>query len=526
MLPRRAVLGGLVASGLGAALAPFDPAFARDMLRVRVRQGLLRGRMEGGVRVFTGIPYGHAARFGRPVPARDWADERDATQPARAAPQPQDAGAIQAEDCLQLNVWAPAAPPPPHTRYPVLVYIHGGSNETGWSGAAMTAGDRFAAHGVVCVTLNYRLGALGFLELGGILGPAYAGSGNNALRDIILGLQWVRDNIAAFGGNPHAVTVAGESAGGKNVGTLLGLPAADGLYARAMVFSGGAQTINLPGDAQTFAEAVTRRLGGRERLLVAPFPAIVAAQAAVRRAWPRGLPFRPTLDGRFMPMVPLFRVARGQAPRVPLLIGSNADESRLFLTETQAARPLNSQSVANETMARMAALDQAYARAFPDLSGAERHWKLLTAEEYMMPGLRLARTHAAHGNPVWRYRMDLPAPGGPNKGSTPHVLDVPLTFDHVTLPIAGQMFGFSAAQQPMADAWHGAVLAFVRGGAPGSPGLPLWPRFEPSNHATMVVDRVSMVVDDPDSTERMLWGEPALVPLPQQIARSGNRLLG
>jgi para-nitrobenzyl esterase len=112
MLPRRAVLGGLVASGLGAALAPFDPAFARDMLRVRVRQGLLRGRMEGGVRVFTGIPYGHAARFGRPVPARDWADERDATQPARAAPQPQDAGAVQAEDCLQLNVWAPAAPPP------------------------------------------------------------------------------------------------------------------------------------------------------------------------------------------------------------------------------------------------------------------------------------------------------------------------------------------------------------------------------------------------------------------------------
>jgi para-nitrobenzyl esterase len=249
-----------------------------------------------------------------------------------------------------------------------------------------------------------------------------------------------------------------------------------------MVFSGGAQTINLPGDAQTFAEAVTRRLGGRERLLVAPFPAIVAAQAAVRRAWPRGLPFRPTLDGRFMPMVPLFRVARGQAPRVPLLIGSNADESRLFLTETQAARPLNSQSVANETMARMAALDQAYARAFPDLSGAERHWKLLTAEEYMMPGLRLARTHAAHGNPVWRYRMDLPAPGGPNKGSTPHVLDVPLTFDHVTLPIAGQMFGFSAAQQPMADAWHGAVLAFVRAGRPDRPACRCGPG---SNRATM-----------------------------------------
>lgn len=519
---RRGALAGLAASGLGLLAGPETAWAARDLLRVQTRQGTVRGQWDDGCRVFTGIPYGSAARFAPPVPARGWTGEWDATRPARAAPQP--AGydplpAVQAEDCLQLNVWAPAAP----GRYPVLVYIHGGSNETGWSGARMLAGDRFAAHGVVCVTINYRLGALGFMELGDILGRAYAGSGNNGLRDIVLALRWVQDNIAAFGGNPRAVTIAGESAGGKNVGTLLGLPAADGLYARAMIFSGGAQTVYSPAEATAWARAITAKAGGAQNLLIAPFPTLMAAQAAARREWPRGLPFRATVDGRYLPEVPLARIAAGKAPRVPVLIGSNADESRLFLTPAQAARPLWSQSVANETMERMTALNLAYGRAFPELDTAQRHWKLLTAEEYGMPGLRLAEAHAARGNPVWRYRLAYPAPGGPYAGSTPHVLDVPLTFDHVTVPPAAQMFGFSAAEQPLADTWHAAVVAFIKGAAPGAPGLPTWPRFETSARATLVVDRISLVVPDPDAGERALWGEVPPAPSVFSAERPAKR---
>lgn len=502
-MTRRAALGGLA-----AALAMPPAAFAaRDNLRVATRAGVVRGRLADGVRVFTGIPYGTAARFAAPRPARPWNGEWDATRPARAAPQPPGMDplpAVQAEDCLQLNVWAPATPPRGPGRYPVLVFVHGGSNETGWSGWEVIAGNRFAAHGVVCVTLNYRLGALGFLELGHVLGRAYAGSGNNGLRDLVLGLRWVKDNIAAFGGDPRAVTLAGESSGARNVCALLGLPAADGLYARAMVFSGGAQTVHTPATAALFANAVVARLGGAERLLVAPFPALVEAQVAARRGWPQGLPFRPTVDGAFLPQVPLLRVLAGRAPPVPLLCGSNANESRLFLHEAQAARPLWSQSVSNESMARVAALNRAYARAFPELTEAQRHWRLLTAEEYGIPTLRLAEAQAAHA-PVWRYRLAWPAPGGPYKGHSPHVLDLPLTFDHVTLPSMAQMFGLSAADQPIATAWHEAILAFVRGGAPASPGMPAWPRFDTATRACLVFDRVSVVENDPDAAERLLW---------------------
>lgn len=502
-LTRRGALAGLAATGLAAPLPAFAAA-GRDPLLVTTRSGLVRGRLAEGLRVFTGIPYGTAARFAPPRPARSWAGEWDATRPARAAPQP--AGfdplpATQAEDCLQLNVWAPAAP----GRYPVLVYIHGGANETGWSGATLTAGDRFAAHGVVCVTVNYRLGALGYLELGHVLGRAYAGSGNNGIRDLVLALQWVRNNIAAFGGDPRAVTIAGESAGGKNVVTLMATPAADGLYHRAMVFSGGGQTVYQPAESAAFADAVVSRLGGAKRLLVAPFPALVEAQVAARREWPRNMPFRPVVDGRFLPEVPLARIAAGRNPRVPLLVGSNADESRLFLTDAQAARPLWSQFVSNEPMARMAALNRAYAEAFPALTEAERHWRLLTAEEYGMPNLRLAEAHAARGNPVWRYRLALPAPGGPWRGTSPHVLDVPLTFDHVGDPAAVKMFGLSAAEQALADQWHGALVAWIKGGAPVAPGLPEWPRFDPARRATLTLARPAAVVDDPDRAEREIW---------------------
>jgi para-nitrobenzyl esterase len=240
-LDRRHALGLIAAAPLLARAAP--AALSPAPLTVATSGGLVRGQMAGGVRVFTGIPYGRAARFAPPRPAARWAGVRDATGPAPVCPQRPGmmpfAGTMT-EDCLALNIWAPAK----SGRHPVLVYIHGGGNETGWSGEALTAGDRFAADGVVTVTVNYRVGALGFLETGALLGAAHAGSGNNGMRDLVLALRWVRANIAAFGGDPARVTIAGRSAGGKNVGTLLGMPMADGLYARAAIFSGGGQTVH------------------------------------------------------------------------------------------------------------------------------------------------------------------------------------------------------------------------------------------------------------------------------------------
>lgn len=506
MLNRRCAMAWLGAAPLAslAGVARADP----QALVVATSLGSVRGQAQGTIRVFTGIPFGRAARFAPPRPAARWQGVLDATQLARVAPQVAGqvpmAGAMS-EDCLQLNVWAPSTPGP----HPVLIYIHGGANETGWSGEAGIIGDRFARDGVVCVTVNYRLGALGFLETGALLGAPYRGSGNNGLRDQLLALRWVRANIAAFGGDPRRVTIAGESAGGKNVGSLMGAPSADGLYAQAAMFSGGAQTVHRMDEAEAFARLFVDKLGGVQALLSAPVAEILAAQQAAKQAWPRNFPYRPVVDGAFMPMVPLERMRRGMAPAVPLLIGSNADEGRLFLPADRAAEPLAPQFIANAIMEEMARLDERYARAFPALSPAERHWRLLTAEEYGMPCLRIALAHAARGNRVFRYRLTYPAPGGPFKGHTPHVLDVPFTFDHVQMPMFMQFFGLSAADQPMADRMHGAMVAFVRQGRPMAPGLPDWGRFDARNRATMVLDHQSALVPDPDRAERMLWPDLA-----------------
>jgi len=489
-----------LAANLRAATTHIDP----QALTVPTTAGHVRGRAMGPIRVFTGIPFGQAARFAPPRPAARWSGVLDATKPAHVAPQLPGQVPIagdMSEDCLQLNVWAPSTPGP----HPVLVYIYGGANETGWSGDASTAGDRFATDGVVCVTMNYRVGALGFLETGALLGAPYRGSANNGLRDQLLALRWVRANIAGFDGDPHRVTVAGESAGGKNVGSLMGVPAADGLYAQAAMFSGGAQTVHTMAEAEAFARLYAEKLGGAGTLLTAPVADILAAQQAARAAWPRNFPYRPVVDGAFMPTVPLERLRAGQAPGVPLLIGSNADEARLFLPADRASAPLGPQSIANATMEEIAILERRYEQAFPDLSPAERHWRLLTAEEYGMPCLRIAQAHAARGASVFRYRLTYPAPGGPFKGHTPHVLDVPFTFDHVALPGFAQFFGLTPADQPMADHMHAAAVSFVRRGAPVAAGLPDWGRFEAGRRATMVLDRQSALVADPDRSERLLW---------------------
>lgn len=497
---RRSLLGLL-------SLAPLAPCWAGPLLwapsalGVNTRQGPVRGRWVDGVRAFTGIPYGRARRFGAPEFTVRRSAEWDATRPAPVAPQPKGGRPFEgqiSEDCLYLNIWAPPADRP----LPVFIWIHGGGNETGWSGEA--AGDRFAAHGVICVTVNYRVGVLGFLELGQALGRSFQSSANNGIRDLILALQWVGENIAAFGGDPRRITIGGGSAGAKNVATLMGTPSADGLYAQAALFSGGAQTVHTIEEARAFARLYLEKLGGPDRLHDAPVDELIAAHLGAKAAWPRNFPFRPTVDGAFLPETPLARIARGALPRMPVLIGANADESRLFVPPDIAAGPLRPQDISNETMARMTALDQVYADAFPSLSVAQRHLRLLTAEEYGMPCLRIAEAHASRGADVWRYRLAYKAPGGPFAGSTPHALDGPFEFDHVQMP-SSRFFGLSAADQPLADSMHGAVVGFVKHGNPQHPSLPAWPRYDATSRATMILDRQSTLASDPDRTERMLW---------------------
>ena len=223
---------------------------------VETRCGAVRGRFVNGIRVFTGIPYAEppvgSLRFEAPRPVTSWPGEFDAT--VRAATPPQNADpplppvTAISENCLQLNVWAPQAPGP----HPVFVWIYGGGNQTGASSLPVYEGEQFARDGVICVTFNYRVGVFGFLELGGINGSAGAGSGNNALRDQILALQWVQENIAAFGGDPRNVTIGGQSAGAWNCSTLISVAATKGLFQQVIIASGGGDAVYTPDRATEF----------------------------------------------------------------------------------------------------------------------------------------------------------------------------------------------------------------------------------------------------------------------------------
>lgn len=497
-------------AGLGASRPP-SPPLPRGGPVVRTRAGQLAGEQQAGLRRWLGVPYGVVpGRFLAPAPPASWSGVKTALVFGPVAPQPlaRDDEVVSSEQCLSLNVWSPA-----HAEgLPVLVWLHGGANVSGASSQPIFDGEHFARTGVVCVTLNYRLGLLGFLELGARLGPSYRGSGNNGLLDQLLALRWVRDNIAAFGGDPAQVTLAGQSAGAKDVAALLAAPAAHGLFRRAILESGGGRTVLSLAQAERVAETVLDLLDlspdEAARLVDMPLKRLLAAQQRLMRASPFGYPLRPVLDGRLLFDMPEEAVAMGAAMRVPLLLGTNRDESRLFLGHLAASLPLPGHDLSNmpadafeRMMLRYRAAGQE-AVAGPD-GLAEARWRALTAEEYWIPQVRLAEAQSAAGGLVWMYRFDKPADAGPFRGRAAHVSELPYVWDNPDDPDLRPLIeGFDPQ---LAARMHHAWTSFIAGGAPAAPGLPDWPAYDTRRRPTMILDRTSRVVDDPWPDDRRRW---------------------
>ncbi len=480
---------------LGALAAPWvrRAAHAAEATEAATASGRVGGSMADGVRVFLGIPYAAAPvgplRFRPPAPATPWSGVRPARNFAPAAIQPASPRTPDlptSEDCLYLNVWAPAA----GTGHPVLVWLHGGGNVAGTTREPTFDGTAFARDGVVCVTVGYRLGAFGFLDLSSVLGAGYAGSGCNGLRDQAAALGWVRENIAAFGGDPARVTLAGQSAGAKDVCALLGAPSAARLIRRAIVESGSGQTVFTATEGAAIARQFAAAAGDAN-LSDLPAARLLAAENAVLDATPVDFPFRPVIDGAFLPRRPVDAVAGGSAKGIDLLLGGTADESRLFVPDAaQAAGPIPPALLSNMPAAAFAALDGRYAALLPGLSPAERHWRMMTAEEYWIPTLRVAEAAVAAGATAWMYRYDMPAAAGPFAGHAVHASEL------------GSVWGAAGAPMP---AMHTAWVRFISGDAPGAPGLPDWPRFEATTRRTMILDATPHVEQDPRGAERMLW---------------------
>jgi para-nitrobenzyl esterase len=425
-------------------------------------------------------------------------------------------GSRGSEDCLYLNVWSPGTGGGPR---PVLVWIHGGGFVAG-SGGEYDGAALAARGGVVVVTVNYRLGPWGFLHLAD-LGHEYADSTNCALRDLMAALDWIRENIAAFGGDPDRVTLFGQSAGAMLIGTLLGTPGAAGLFHAAALFSGAAQQVHDRADAAEVASRLLAALGLNPaeagRLRAVPTATLAAAADTVRLgsadARLGSHAYLPVIDGELLPRHPMDALGSGAARQVPLLISWCRDEMASFCAHgPDSFLPAGQRAYLRRRLGEpaWAGLQAAYHRSVAE--PANPGGALLGDAMFGLPAIRLAERQQRGGGRAWLMRYDH-TPGidpYPHLGPT-HGADIPCLWSEVGvfLPSPAVTGGTPApmppADQQVAAALQDAVFALARAGSPEHPGLPCWPAYTPWRRATLLMRPSPAVVEDPDGSRRRSW---------------------
>lgn len=503
--------------------------------------GTFVGTVDRGVRVWRGIPYALPTagerRFRDPVPAPDLSETRDATTFGPVCPQPVTPaialgdGSVQDEDCLSLNVWTPIDESAPAR--PVMVWLHGGAYTFGASSQPLYDATSMVSTGdVLVVTINYRLGALGFVDLSGAL-PGGGFDGNLALKDVLLALRWVQRNISAFGGDPERVTVFGESAGGGLVTTLLATPSAAGLFHRAIAQSSPASSMYGPDRA--------RRVASRFLELLSIDPADPRAADAVRAiavervveagqtvyaevptTAPGTLAFAPVVDGDLLPEAPLTVLREGRGLPVPLMIGTNKDEASLFSFMKSPLIPITGDR-----------LEQMFAAMAAENPGVElpSREQVLTAYEHVrhravglgvardigfrLPTLWLAEGHSAVA-PVWLYRFDHAAPFLRLIGlGATHASELPYLWGNLVSGPKDLTFrlGGRRVAEEISARMQARWVAFARGDSPDAPDAVPWQPFRcdgPDPRETLIIDRRDRVVADLDLELREAWGDEVL----------------
>jgi para-nitrobenzyl esterase len=416
------------------------------------------------------------------------------------------------EDCLYLNVFAPSRPSSGEG-LPVMVWIHGGAFIGGSGSAKWYDGGRFCAEGdVIVVTFNYRLGILGFLQLG----DAYPEAANCGLLDQLAALGWVRDNIAAFGGDPNQVTVFGESAGAMSIGLMLTMPGAEGLFHRAILESGATAAYRSVDVAAGVAGDILKAFGGTlEELVAAPVDRLLEVQTALTGGSDIAgyLAFRPVVDGVIIPRPPDEAVAAGGAFDVPVLIGTNRDEITLFFVFDPGIGALSAEEVGAQAAEligpeRWARMEGHYRSLAPGGGPAVLMGAVATDQAFRMPAISMAEGLAAAPDrqaPVWMYRFDWSSPAMGGQLGAAHALEIPFVWDLTDTPGVEMFTGDSPGRHQLARAMHAAWLAFGTTGDPATPLLPEWPSYRAPGRATMIFDIDCRVVEDPNGTERRLW---------------------
>jgi len=498
---------------------------------VETKLGKIRGASSNGVACFKGVHYGAstagAMRFMPPVAPQPWTGVIDALEIRSPAPQDKISAAggsdirkamgdligpgTMSEDCLVLNVWTTSLRA--SSKKPVMVWLHGGGYTAGSSGVPVYDGTNLVAkHDVVLVALNHRLNVFGYLYLGEIGGEKYADSGNAGMLDIVLALEWVRDNIAHFGGDPGNVTIFGESGGGGKVSTLMAMPPAKGLFHKAIVESGSTLRVSSRQDADAaarkFLTAVNVTPDRLDDLQKIPMDQMLAALHTM--TGPNAIRLGPVVDGRSLPRNPFDPDAPAQSANVPMIIGTNGTESTLLLG-------LGDPSLFSLTDADMRArlktflhltdgskvdeLIAVYKKDRPDATPSDIYFAIATDRMMRLNAITQAERKVAQNTPAYMYifAWETPALGG--KLKSPHAVELAFVFDNVHTQ--NGIIGTGADLQPLADQVSGAWTAFARTGNPSHAGIPKWPAYTTSERATMIFNDECKVVNDPGKDERL-----------------------
>lgn len=551
-LDRRSVLTGAVVVA-GAAPGPADAAGRRRPPRhakvndavvagagiavAEINSGKVAGYVRRGVYAFKGMPYGAttegASRFQPPAKPKPWTGVRSSRQFGLICPQDKGTGrlndeeafifqwndSVEGEDCLRVNVWTPGLDD--GARRPVMVWLHGGGFEAG-SGNDLPVfdGENLARRGdVVVVTLNHRLNLLGFLDLSKF-GEPYAQSGNVGMLDIVAALEWVRDNIKLFGGDPDRVLIFGQSGGGAKVGTLMGMPSAKGLFHRAIVQSGSFAFTNSPEKSRRLADLMLAELGvtasNLDRLRALPYADLQRASVeALRKAngSAGGAPdirnmanrvmFAPVADGHVLPEAPFSPRAPTISSDVPMIIGTTLNEFTTGMNHPEYELMTEAELLARAEVSypgRGSVVTAAFRRRTPNAKPFDVWSRIATAPVRQAAIDQAAAKAALGGAPAYLYWFTWQTPILDGRPRAFHCAEIPFVFHNAEL--CDHMTGGGLRARSLSDSMADAWIQFARTGDPNPPASARWSRFAAGSVPTMIFDDEIRLELNPDVVER------------------------